>query len=92
MWVKRVIQTIRIEAREILSLLADGRISEIATNKIRLFFSRSEVKYYSFFENKNVGNRINYWLLGNSSYPSDLHVEIEQSLMVFVTETNMLVS
>jgi len=88
---KKAINAIRIEARELLTELNKGKISEITQKKLKSFLKRDEIKVFVLIENKVLANTINDWLLGKRSvYPVEHQNAIEQALLVFITETSML--
>ena len=88
--IKKSIQTLRIEAVQILSLFSQNRVTEIALTKLKDFLSRGEIKQNCLFESKKTGKDVNDWMLGKRTYIPATDEEILWALQTFVTETTML--
>ena len=88
--VKKGIQMLRIEAKEIVSLFNRQGDSEIAATKLKKFLTRTEIKSYCLFENKQTGKYMADWILGKRSILPATESEILKALMTFITETTML--
>ena len=89
--IKKAIIMLRIEAQETLTLLNKNELSEITQNKIRNFFSRTEIKTYCLFENKQTAKRLQDWLeRKRKTFLYEKVNDIKDALMVFITETTMM--
>ena len=86
---KKAINVLRIEAREIMSLFAKIRMSEQAQVKLKLFLKRNEIVTNRLFDKEYAG-KLRDWCLGKCKFPSEYENEIIHALGVFITETNMM--
>ena len=90
--VKKAINALRSDAREIISLTADrGTFIGEAEKKLKKFLLRKELKIHVLIQPRDVAKKFDAWAhRENLSFPSRHVIDITQALMVFVTETSMM--
>ena len=91
LYLKKTINTLRIEAMKVLSLFNQFIESEEAWDKLKAFLLRDEIKHYVLIGKRPIASKISDWMNGKRSTPAPVEYrdEIVQALGVFITETNM---
>ena len=83
---RRAINVIRLETRDVLSEISKNAASEVSLIKLRKFVSKEEIKLFSLFESRETSKKISDWSKGIRRFPFDCVTEIIQMLMVFIVE------
>jgi len=88
--IKKVINTIRLESRVVLSEFSKNAISGISLSKLKFFLGRDEIKLFAFFENRETAKKFFDWINDARQFPDGEESAVIQSLMVFSTELVLL--
>lgn len=87
---KKAINTIRIELKQVLSEFEKKDNSETGHKLFKKFYQRDEIIWLNFFDrNKEFYNKLAGWNMGRRSFPVDEVKKLKGMMLVFLAETTI---
>lgn len=87
---KKAINTLRNQVKEVLELLSKKAVSETGEKKLSALLQRKEIAWFVVFErNRPLWGKFEGWTGGRRSFPEDEVEKLNGLLLVFLQETTI---